>query len=219
VSVIPRPTSLGRRAPGPMVSPALRTPRAPGETPANAPALADCRLEFGVSVGGLSRSELAGELDARPARLRDPATIAISMRVLVRRDGGPDPESSRHPVRATVEITLEGTPLGEASNSFAVVGELRGMLTTCGRHRHLDLADDAGPWLRCSVSGTLDDLDGASAGPRDIDSSYAWLRPIADWRIFGGTASPRTVRWVDETPPAILGSHDDDGSHHAAAGS
>ncbi len=219
MSVIPRPTSLGRRAAGPMMSPALRTPRGAGETPANAPALADCRLDFGVSTGGLSRSELAGELDARPARLRDPATIAISVRVLVRRDGDPDPESSRHPVRATVEITLEGTPLGEASNSFAVVGELRGMLTTCGRHRHLDLADDAGPWLRCSVSGTPDDLAGGSAGPRNIESSYAWLRPIADWRIFGGTASPRTVRWLDETPPAILGSHDDDGSHHAAAGS
>jgi len=222
VSVIPRPTSLGERASGPMTSPARPGSRPPSDVPANAQTLADCRLDFGVSVGGLSRSELAGELDARPALRRDPSAITVSVRVLVRRSGSPETGSPRHPVRATVEITLEGTPLGEASISFAVVGELRGMLTTSSRYRHLDLADDAGPWLRLSVSRPADGpaegpADG-TADPRVVDSSYAWLRPVADWRIFGGTASPRVIRWLDELPRAIPRLHDD-GAHHAAAGS
>lgn len=215
MSVIPRPTGLGG---GPMARVRMTSP-ATAPAIGDVPSVADVEVRFGVSVGGLSRSELAGELERRTTPPAKAVTMPVAIRLAIHHVDAPGDPSRCRSVRARVRIDLDGTPLGENAASFTIVGSLRGTLTLGDRHHHLDLADDAGPWLRCSVARS-----GASGrnrgGPSNrTDSAYLWARPISDWRIAGGTSSPCEVS-------ASLGAVEDlsptsnaDDPRHAAAGS
>ena len=154
------------------------------------PELAACRLEFSVTLGGLGRSGLARE---RGPSMGVGAMVDVSLELHVHGDGPLEAATGRQPVRAEGAFHLAENILSPEASSFAIVGELRGMLTSRDGSRHLDLADDSGPWLRCSVAA-----NSASSGVTPIRpaaiGAYVWLRPIADWRIPGGTATPRALR-------------------------
>jgi len=236
VSLLHRSSSLDEASShhGDAVASRCANPTMPTTPPNPAVALDEVVVGFDVSIGGLGRTELAGELDGLDAPRRHDATEEISIRlVLLASDDGASAGRSR-PVRAAVELRLGGRPIGEAGRSFAVVGTLRGMLTRGGTHRHLDLADDAGPWLRCSVPETvLDRIPRRSSRGDETDlatavrDAYVWLRPFVDWRIAGGTAAPRSLWWRrSDADAGSLGARLDgraagrlDDGHHAAAGS
>lgn len=228
MSVIPRPTSLAARAGG------SGRGRGDDRTPSRhgGSALGTFELRFAVSAGGLRRSELGGEFERCASERTGPSSVPVSIRVVVHPDGGCDPSAGSVPVRGRAEIELDEIPLGMDAASFAIVGTLRGVLTRGTRRLHLDLADGAGPWLRwsvpapeeCGTARRVPDAPAAAPMGRGVHGSpeirrdavetappaYAWLRPFCDWRIPGGTASPREVRCIP---------HRSDETHHAAAGS
>lgn len=164
--------------------------------------LVACGLEFGVTLGGLGRSGLAREIGSF---IGDGAMAEVSLQLQVHADGRVETATGRRPVRAEGEFRLGGDRLSPEASSFAIVGGLRGMLTSRDGCRHLDLADDSGPWLRCSVAAKPAASEVIPIRP-DAISAYVWLRPVADWRIPGGTATPRVVSWREGAEPAGSGA-------------
>lgn len=226
MSVIPRPAPLGRNTPM-----SLDTDRGRAGTARDRAAELACfDVRFSVSEGAIRRSELASELADRGGAERRGSAVPISIRVRVRAGASVEDAGVPVPVIGEVVIELDGTALGVHAASFATVGTLRGRLAPGVRRLHLDLADEIGPWMRASVpvpeTAEVSEVsrigafggrkakgsgrtDGASAG------TYVWLRPLCDWRIAGGTASPRSIACIDASVPSRTG----DGTHHAAAGS
>jgi hypothetical protein len=226
MSIASRPTSLDASTSN-GASPGSRRSRARrGEEGATL----SIDVEFGVSIGGLGTSRLASEVQRGLSRSRT-STVPIRIHLAIQVEATSDRPTRQSPVVAEVAIAVDGRPLGEGEASFAVVETLRGVLTFGTRRLHLDLADGVGPWIRCSLPchsamdpAALADEPTEATDPLAADatnlsgSGYCWLRPLSDWRLAGGTATPRLVSMsIAGREPAGLALQVDAAADHLAS--